>query len=487
MQGSDTNRIQLDWYNVRYRTLWVWGICLVLGLAGGGIYFYYQKIYLHSPQGQARYAIGEAEEMIEQSELHAREDRLKDLHDDARRFLDKARRDYSGGAYQDARVAAIRSQNFSRRLMDTARSGETAAKEVRFYKIEGDTKVKRAGSFIWERADAKLPLSVGDQIKTASNATAQIIYFDGTITTIKPRSLLEIKELYEHPTTKVRKVREKLNFGGVSSTLSGGNAAGSYHEVTTDTMSARAHERSEIEIGYDKEKGKTEVRVHRGKARIVAGKREFQVSQSEMVALDRNQRLVQRGHIPKAPDLLQPIEQKVFVYGDTARAVTKLSWRRVGVAESYRLQISRRSLLGELLLDKGDVRTTSVKLPRLNAGSYYWRVAAVNSQGVESAFSETRKFKIVSSQAFVNREDKTPPPIEIKDFLVFSYQVIINGKTEPGAVVSIDGRRIDVYDDGNFTAVIKLKREGRNVLKIVAQDLSGNETQIRRTAYVEAF
>ena len=65
--------------------------------------------------------------------------------------------------------------------------------------------------------------------------------------------------------------------------------------------------------------------------------------------------------------------------------------------------------------------------------------------------------------------------------------MIINGRTEPGAVVSIDGRSVDVYDDGTFTAVIKLKREGKNVLKIVAQDLSGNEYEINRVAYVEAF
>ncbi len=487
MHKNDENtRIQLDWFNVRYRTLVLWGVVIVGGLSAGGAYFYHNHYLKSSPQGQAHTAIGQAETLLEQAALQAKNDRLQAMRDDAQRFLDGARSNFNEGNFNDARVAAIRSQNFSQRLLDTARGGETAAREVRFYKIEGDAKVKRAGQFIWEVADPKLPLSVGDQVKTSSNSTAQIIYFDGTITTIKPGSLLEIKELYEHPTTKVRKVREKLNFGGVSATLAGGNAAGSFHEVATDTSSTRSQERAEIEVGYDQTSQRTEVRVHSGQAQVSAGNKEIKVSQAEMVAVGQDSQVMTRGRIPRAPELLQPIDQKVLVYRDTDAATTQLVWKGVPDAARYHLQISRRSLLGELLLDKEDVRATSVKLPRLKVGSYYWRVATVSPENVQSAFSETRKFKIISTE-IRDQEDKIPPAVEIKDFLVFSYQVIINGKTEPGAVLSIDGQRVDVFDDGTFTAVIKLTREGRNTLNIVAQDISGNETQVKRTAYVEAF
>lgn len=484
-RGPESTRIQLDWYNVRYRTLVLWGVVIVGTLAAGGGYFYYNYYLRTSPQGQARAAIGQAETFLGEASQQAKSDRLQALRDDAQRFLDSARSNFDEGNFNDARVAAIRSQNFSQKLIDVARGGDSSSKEVRFYKIEGDAKVKRAGQFIWEAADPKLPLSVGDQIKTSSNSTAQIIYFDGTITTVKPGSLLEIKELYEHPTTKVRKVREKLNFGGVSATLAGGNVAGSFHEVSTETTSARSEKRAEIEVGYDQNSQKTEVRVHSGEARVAAGAKEIRIAGSEMVAVGQDQRVARR-KIPRAPELLHPIDQKVLVYEDTERATTQLVWKAAPEAARYHLQISRRSLLGELLLDKDDVRSTSVKLPRLKVGSYYWRVASVNAEAVESAFSETRKFKIISTE-IRDQQDRNPPPVDIKDFLVFSYQVIINGKTEPGAVLSIDGQRVDVFDDGTFTAVIKLTREGKNVLNIVAQDISGNETTVKRTAYVEAF
>jgi hypothetical protein len=482
---ADRPHIQLDWYNVRYRTLLLWVVLLGVAAAAGGSYFYHFRYVLNSPKGQAHAAIERAEEMLEEASPLAKSDRLEGLREDAHGQLGTARAHFDQRRFNDARVAAITSQNYSQRLLDLARGGD-AGKEVRFYKIEGDAKVKRAGQFIWEAADADLPLSVGDQIKTSSSSTVQIIYFDGTITTVKPGSLLEIKELYEHPTTKVRKVREKLNFGGVTSTVAGSNVAGSFHEVATATTSTRSHERSEIEVGFDDKTQKTEVRLLSGKAEVEAGKRAIHLAPSEMVAVAQDQSLLARRNMPAVPDLQQPIDQKVLVYQNTDRAVTELSWKSVPQAAQYHLQISRRSLLGELLLDKKDVKSASVKLPRLKVGSYYWRVAAVNEAGVEGPFSETRKFKIITTD-LSDQADKTPPPVEIRDFLVFAYQVIINGRTEPGAVVSIDGQKVDVYDDGTFTAVVKLRREGNNTLTIMAQDISGNETQIKRTAYVEAF
>jgi hypothetical protein len=483
---ADKPHIQLDWYNVRYRTLLAWVLVIGAAAAGGGGYLYHSRYVLNSPKGQAQAALRQAEAMLEEASPLAKSERLEGLREDARGHLGTAHAHFDQRRFNDARVAAITSQNYSQRLLDLARGGEAAGKEVRFYKIEGDAKVKRAGQFIWEAADADLPLSVGDQIKTSSSSTVQIIYFDGTITTVKPGSLLEIKELYEHPTTKVRKVREKLNFGGVTSTVAGSNVAGSFHEVATATTSTRSHERSEIEVGYDDKTRKTEVRLLSGKAEVEAGKRAIQLAPSEMVAVAQDQSLLSRSNMPPVPDLQQPIDQKVLVYQNTERAVTELSWKSVPGAPRYHLQISRRSLLGELLLDKKDVKSSSVKLPRLKVGSYYWRVAAVNEAGVEGPFSETRKFKIITTD-LSDQADKTPPPVEIRDFLVFAYQVIINGRTEPGAMVSIDGQKVDVYDDGTFTAVVKLRREGNNTLTIMAQDISGNETQIKRTAYVEAF
>ena len=54
--------------------------------------------------------------------------------------------------------------------------------------------------------------------------------------------------------------------------------------------------------------------------------------------------------------------------------------------------------------------------------------------------------------------------------------VIINGSTEPGATLWVDDQKIDLFENGSFNAVIRLRTEGVNDVRIVAQDTAGNET-----------
>ena len=65
--------------------------------------------------------------------------------------------------------------------------------------------------------------------------------------------------------------------------------------------------------------------------------------------------------------------------------------------------------------------------------------------------------------------------------------VIVNGRTEPGATLWIDNEKIDVYDDGTFYAVVRLRKEGLNEIRFVSQDAGGNETEIMRSTYVEMY
>src|SRR5439155_10180225 len=146
---------------------------------------------------------------------------------------------------------------------------------------EGDVKLKRVRQFVWESVSGSVALKVGDQIKTPSSGSAQIVYFDGTITTIKPGSLLEIRELFEDPATKVRKVRERLNFGGVLSSTPGGNASGSFHEVSTETSVARAEDKAQMAIEYDQQQKVTHASVESGEAEVTAGGSTVKLSRLE--------------------------------------------------------------------------------------------------------------------------------------------------------------------------------------------------------------
>lgn len=480
-QSNQRPQVQLDWANISYRSIMRGVVYLVLLVGLGGLVYYLNAARRATPEEMALQEISRAERMYRQAQTTA-DASLQRVVASAGKLLDSARLSYDRKDYAEARAAAQQSQSFSQKILEGTASESFTAK---IYKYEGDVKIKRARQFVWDNVTSNIALRVGDQIKTASNGSAQIIYFDGTITTIKPGSLLEIRELSEDPSTRVRKVREQLNFGGVSAAMPGANVAGSYHEVSTESASARATGRTRFEIAYDAETRRTRTEVQSGTTEVRAAGRTMTVQPLERIEVAQD-RMVSRQRVPPSPALIEPTDQRVFPVENPAAAVTTLRWSKVDAAARYRLQIGRTSLFGELLLDKSDIRSTSVQIPRLQSGSYYWRVSCIDGGHVESAFSETRKFKIGGVEER-RTDDTVPPPLEIVDFLPSGHLVIINGRTEPGATLIVDGQPVDVYDDGSFNAVIRIKRDGMSSVDIVAQDPAGNTTRMSRTVFVDTF
>ena len=190
--------------------------------------------------------------------------------------------------------------------------------------------------------------------------------------------------------------------------------------------------------------------------------------------------------LPVVPRLVQPPDQKVFTYPEPSQARTTLVWERVGEAARYKLQISERPLFTDTLVDNEQIRATSVELTGLEPAGYYWRVAAIDAQGHVGPFSPQRKFRI-STERLREKADHEPPKLSVQDFVQNGPIVIVNGKTEPGATVWVDNERVDVDDRGDFSAVVRLRHDGVNRIRLVAQDAEGNETSQALEAVVEAY
>lgn len=488
--GTTRERIvtRLDWINVPYRTVYLAGggvfvalVLLVLGLV-------YRETILDvvSPaRREARTEIGEASKLLGEAASYARDGATAELHRNAQGKLDEAQGEYGQRNYRDARTAAIVSQNYSQKVIDIGRGDSEANREVRFYRLEGEVRVKRSGQFHWETASPRMQLRIGDQIKTGANSGAQILYFDGTITTVRAESLLEIKDLYEEPISRQRRVSEKLNWGEIETATRKANVSGSYHEVQSEVVSAKSREDAEFKVAYDMKQEAGNVSLFTGKIDVATSQAVVTMKGGEGVSIDKGV-LGAVEKLPPAPRPLVPSDQRIFVYAAPGDASTTLGWEPVPDATTYHLQLSQRSLFSALLVDKRDVRTSAVELPGLPADGYYWRVATIDSVGRVSRFSSVRKFKI-STRALREGSDRVPPPLAVQDFITNGPYVILNGKTEAGATVWVEGERIDVDDDGVFYAVVRLKREGANQVQLVAQDPAGNEARKSMEAYVESY
>lgn len=478
----DKAGLLLDWVTVRYSTVYVMlGVLVAIGVS---VVFAYTWIRGRDER-EARYEISAAEDLREEAVRYSREPKLADLLHTVDAKLEDAKDRYAGKDYSEARTSAIVAQNYAQKLIDVSRGENTTRGEVRFYKIEGEVRVKRAGQFHWEPADQKMLLQIGDQLKTSRNSGAQIIYFDGSITTIKPSSLLEIKDLYEEPITRTRRVTEKLNWGEVEASTRKPEVEGSFHEVTTGTAVARSEDASQFNVRSEEGSGVSEVTLYSGSVEVSSGSSSLSLSERERVKVSEGG-VGAIEKLPMVPRLLQPADQKVFTHQDFSDARTTLVWDAVGGASRYRLQISGRALFSDTLVDNDNVSSTSVELTGLRPGGYYWRVAAVDGSGRSGPFSQVRKFHIRQAR-LDDSADNVPPRLVVQDFVQNGQIVIISGSTEPGATVWVDNEKVDVNDSGDFTTVVRLRREGANRIRLVSQDASGNESSKALEAFVDLY
>jgi hypothetical protein len=476
-------RVLLDWFTVSYRTALAGVLLLIAGLAAAGwLIFFYEP---SKPRQEAQEAIARAEERMAEASRYPASDRLDDVRGSARSALAEGRDAFGRRQYDDARVAAMRSENFSQKAIDMARGEGTASKEVRIYHMEGDVRVKRAGEFNWETADRKILLRVGDQVKTANSGSVQLIYFDGTLTTINPGSLLEIREINEDPSTKVRRVSEKLNWGEVLASTQTTNVDGSFHEVATNKVSARSEEAGEFRVSSDKDSNAAAVDVFQGHLKISSGGRVERLESGERIRADGGGQLQAKEVLPGVPRLLAPADQKIFVHEDPGKASTTLAWEKMAGASRYHLIISDR-LLFTAPLYEADRGETTVQIDGIHPGEYYWKVASVTGAGIRGSYSQPRRFR-VTSQSLHDREDTTPPILEITENVQSGPMLILNGRTEPGALLWVDNEKVDVTDDGSFYAVIRLRKEGVNDIQLLAQDASGNVQKLTHRAYVDPY
>jgi hypothetical protein len=125
-------------------------------------------------------------------------------------------------------------------------------------------------------------------------------------------------------------------------------------------------------------------------------------------------------------------------------------------------------------------------LQGVSPGEYYWKVAAISPASVRGPFSEVRRFRI-TSQKITDKDDTTPPNLEITENVQTGPMLILNGRTEPGALLWVDNEKVEVTDDGSFYAVIRLRKEGVNDVLLVAQDAAGNVRKLTHRAYVDPY
>jgi hypothetical protein len=232
------------------------------------------------------------------------------------------------------------------------------------------------------------------------------------------------------------------------------------------------------------ESGDTDYRLFQGNARAEtkAGEK-LVLSSSEAVKVDAEGKASPKVALPGIPLLMAPSHQTEIAYPDPAKATTLLLWTPVPDAASYHLMLDYSAHFNRPLVDRKGIKESQQQLRGLDAGKYYWRVAAIDKSGQEGAFSDFAKFTVTGSGT-VGSGEGPPPPLQIEALDLRQNILQVKGRTEPGATVTVNGMRVEVEDDGGFNDYITLEKQGKQVVVIRAVGLNGGVNEQKRPVMV---
>jgi len=466
------------WYTVSVDTLRTLGGLILVLILGGGGWLGYRAWSARALENEAAFLIDEVGALLERATRERPSGAFVEEFESARGGYDAARRAVEARDFRTAVAEGRRSRALLLAVLDAAGSG-SASGEAQFIAIQGSVEVRRGDQGEWEPGRARDVLRSGDFVKTGANGSAEIVFLDGTLYTVRPNTLFVVTRQRAGVGTATEQTIS-MQYGWVNL-----NTAQHGGRVTTPRAEARVGRDTEAAVSVD-EATKT--------ARFAAFRGEVEVTSD--VGLVRRlgalEQVTQSGSLlsevralPPPPALSDPgTGYETSLDGDRKLV---LSWGAVAGAARYALQVSRNRLFVDNLIDVDSRITTAATLGLRAEGTFEWRVAARTREGLQGPWSEPRTFRVVASQSSGDRGDTTPPLLEIDQVQAYGNVYIVNGRTEPGARVSINGEPVTVAANGTFTKTVLVTGEGWSFLELDATDPSGNVARLRHRVFVETL
>jgi FecR-like protein/glucodextranase-like protein len=465
-----------DWYSVSVDTLRGWALLLLILVALGLGWEAYRIWDQRTVERQAAQLIHRAEVLRDQMQgepgIAAKAD-----WGDALQSLDEARGDFARTAYPESLQKAERSSNLLLAIRDSLRPG--ASGEAHFVSIQGEVEYRRGGGGQgedWQEARSNVPLKAGDYVRTAGGGSAEIMFGDGTLFTVRPNTQFIVSPARPAEGGGTEQSIQ-MDYGWVD--LSTTNRAS---KVKTPAAEARVRQSSEAFVAFDRNSKKGRYGAFRGGLELAAAgglKREVkelqQVTQTGDLLSDAQA-------LPGRPEPLDPADNREVDPGKEQRLV--LSWQPVAGASRYALQVSRNHLFVDNVINDENRAKTHATLGLRGEGTFQWRVAAYGKDGSQGPWSSPRRFRVAAFRSGAGEGDKTPPPLDLEDVKSYGSIFIVGGRTVPGAIVEVNGEQVKVSPDGAFTKTVQLTREGLSFIEIRARDGWGNATEKRLRVFV---
>jgi predicted phage tail protein len=250
----------------------------------------------------------------------------------------------------------------------------------------------------------------------------------------------------------------------------GGLSAGSKAEVSFENAVADLHSNSHAAVSSDPTTQQQQITVSSGSAELDRGTVHMDIGQSERASFVTGQSEVTKTQVLSAPELVEPLNLAPKFVSDPKTDPVHFSWKPVATAKTYEFQASTTSMFNHVLKDMktGD---TSIDVTGFDPGNYFWRVRAIDDKDQVSDPSEAFKFTLAVQGKQQNML------LTIDGYQLEGNSVEITGRTEPGAVLIINGEQVaDIGSDGHFRYFSQPMTSGSHHIVITGQNRRGDTT-----------
>lgn len=468
MKKKTASRVDLDWYLIPISSLKKIGIIifLIAALAVGGYFIF---LYYQSPKTKAQRFLKEADKKVEEISTLPNFSFYKLNYQQLKEQLQRAQKLFLEKEYTQVIEIASGVLEDALRTIGSAKGSSSGSIEE-IIDVEGKVQIQRKDQGGWEDAKPRMSLYAGDFVKTFANGSVRMMTKNNSIIVLPPNSLHEVAEPI---ITKSGEAVEKITMKAGSVDITTYNQKA---QVVTLQANAELGKYTSAYIASDQEK--TEAQIIRGTAKVTSGDQTYDVNSLEKIKIQKGKEPEKMEILP-SPRHIEPVINKAFLFNPNLKIT--LSWEKVEGAIGYIVQVSQSLLFVEA--NEKKLTKNYINIAGVEPGDYYWRVKALGPRENDSPWSTYQKFRVLTSEE-MERLDKNPPFLNVKADIPLGNQVIIEGKTEPGCTVIIEGETITPNSDGSFTTTVSLKYVGENTVAVQAVDPAGNETTKKLKVFV---
>lgn len=349
---------------------------------------------------------------------------------------------------------------------------EIVIEEIRLVQASGNVTVFPANGGSVVPGTSGMSLYEGDRIQTGSGSTASLQFVDGSTLRIKENSTVIVKRNSKELKSDKTQVENNVAFGTVNmSNPVSTPAAGSVNNVTAPGVSVSFQSGTQGTINYDgqttkvvSEKGSLNVVTDAGTAQVITENRGSEFKEGAKVN--------DIAYLP-SPKLKSPANSELRSFNQGTSPEIQFTWNPVPGAVSYNFQLatSNSFVKSTIIAERNQRGTSTSNVFRSYDGNYYWRVQGVEGNGKEGIWSNEQRLQIVIRASFDNETIIYLPRPTYREVGRGIYEV--NGETEPGVQLRINGKNVPVGPDGKYMTNVDLN--GSQSVIFFAQDSKGRK------------